>query len=307
MGKRAKVITWSSDDRYGAKRDAMLQQLRDQLEISAPYNPDLVCFTEEFMLNCGDENWQENNALALEIFRNGAKKLHTNVICCLEEPSKKYPGRSYNTIYFINRSGEILKKYRKRHITFRAIAKRGLSGSDLAVCDMDIGRVGAMICFDLCWRDDWKALKDMGAELVVWSSAYHGGFMPNAYAAVHQYWVVSSVWNRAISRIINPLGEEVARSCRRECFAMAEIDLGSELFHFDHHDNLPALLRRELGDKIEITIKDGDDVFMLSSRDPQWPISRIKTHYNMHTYGEYHEKSTRDNLEMLEKYPPEEA
>lgn len=305
MGKRAKVITWSSDLLQGKDRDAVLTSLKNQLETSAHYRPDLICFTEEVMLPCGSEGWEENNALALELFCGSAKKLHSNIVCCLEEPSLAYPGRSYNTTYFIDREGNILKKYRKRHITFRAIAGHGLSGEELAVCDMDIGRVGAMICFDLGWRDDWKALKDMGAELIVWSSAYHGGFLPNAYAAVHQYWVVTSVWNRAISRIINPFGEEVAHSSRWECFAMATVDLGAELFHFDHHTHIPALLRQELGDKVEISIKDGDNVFMLSSKDPEWPLERIKTHYGLHTYQEYHDKSTRDNLDMLAKYPPE--
>lgn len=305
MGKRANVITWSSDHLYGTDRDAVLKSLKEQLETSAHYDPDLICFTEEVMLPCGDENWAENNADALELFCSSAKKLHSNIVCCLEEPSASYPGRSYNTTYFINREGSILKKYRKRHITYRAIAKRGLSGEELAVCDMDIGRVGAMICFDLGWREDWQALKEMGAELIVWSSAYHGGFLPNAYAAVHQYWVVTSVWNRAISRIINPFGEEVAHSSRWECFAMATVDLGAEIFHFDHHTHVPALLRRELGDKVEISIKDGDNIFMLSSKDPEWPLSRIKEHYGLHTYREYRDKSTRDNLEMLKKYPPE--
>ena len=306
MGKRARVITWSSDNfAYGNDRDSILRQLRDQLAASSSYHPDLVCFTEESMLPCGDAGWEESNALALEIFRQGARDLGSNVVCCLEEPSVKYPGRSYNTVYFINRDGDILKKYRKRHITFRAIAKRGLSGRDLAVCDMDIGRVGAMICFDLGWREDWQKLKEMGAQLVVWSSAYQGGFLPNAYAAVHQYWVVTSCWNRAISRIIDPFGQEVAHSSRWECFAMADIDLGAELFHFDHHNDIPRQLRLELGDKVEISIKDGDNIFMLSSKDPQWPLSRIKEHYNLITYQEYQDGSTRDNLAMLEKYPPE--
>lgn len=305
MGKRAKVITWSSDLLTGKDRDSVLTSLKNQLETSAHYSPDLVCFTEEVMLPCGDEGWEENNALALELFCSSAKKLHSNIVCCLEEPSAAYPGRSYNTTYFIDREGTILKKYRKRHITFRAIAGHGLSGGELAVCDMDIGRVGAMICFDLGWRDDWKALKDMGAELIVWSSAYHGGILPNAYAAVHQYWVVTSVWNRAISRIINPFGEEVAHSSRWECFAMAEIDLGAEIFHFDHHTHIPAQLRQELGDRVEISIKDGDNVFLISSKDPQWPLERIKAHYGLHTYQEYHDKSTQDNLDMLAKYPPE--
>ena len=306
MGKPARVITWSSDNfAYGNDRDSVLKQLRDQLASSAWYHPDLVCFTEESMLSCGDEGWVESNAMALEIFREGARSLGSNVVCCLEEPSRIYPGRSYNTVYFINRDGDILKKYRKRHITFRAIAKRGLTGRDLAVCDMDIGRVGAMICFDLGWREDWRTLKQMGAELIVWSSAYHGGFLPNAYAAVHQYWVVTSCWNRAESRIINPFGEEVAKSSRWESFAMADIDLGAELFHFDHHKDIPRRLRLELGNKVDITIKDGDNIFMLSSRDPQWPLSRIREHYGLITYQEYQDGSTRDNLAMLEKFPPE--
>lgn len=306
MGKRAKVITWSSDILPGKDRETVLTSLRNQLETSANYHPDLVCFTEEVMLSCGDENWEENNALALELFCSSAKKLHSNIVCCLEEPSLAYPGKSYNTTYFIDRKGTVLKKYRKRHITFRAIAGHGLSGEELAVCDMDIGRVGAMICFDLGWRDDWKVLKDMGAELIVWSSAYHGGILPNAYAAVHQYWVVTSVWNRGISRIINPFGEEVAHSSMWECFAMAEIDLGAEIFHFDHHAHIPARLRQELGDRVEIGIKDGDNVFLISSKDPRWPLERIKAHYGLHTYQEYQDKSTQDNLDMLAKYPPEE-
>ena len=60
-----------------------------------------------------------------------------------------------------------------------------------------------------------------------------------------------------------------------------------------------------VGDKVEISIKDGDNIFMLSSKDPQWPLSRIKEHYNLITYQEYQDGSTRDNLAMLEKYPPE--
>ena len=106
MGKPARVITWSSDNfAYGNDRDSVLKQLRDQLASSAWYHPDLVCFTEESMLSCGDEGWVESNAMALEIFREGARSLGSNVVCCLEEPSRIYPGRSYNTVYFINRDG----------------------------------------------------------------------------------------------------------------------------------------------------------------------------------------------------------
>ena len=69
----------------------------------------------------------------------------------------------------------------------------------------------------------WRA--DLHPQLCATPPEYR---LPNAYAAVHQYWVVTSVWNRAISRIINPLlGGQIAFCVDRysESSTMEQIDL----------------------------------------------------------------------------------
>lgn len=309
MGKRAKILTWSTCNHKGLRtQEEMLQLLEQQMTESEKMQPDLICFSEEVLISGGDGKnpaWVQNNERALSMAREGARKMNTNIIICLEEPSVAYPGRSYNTTYIINRRGEILDKYRKRHITFRAIAGRGLTGERLVVCDTDIGRIGIMTCFDIGWRADWMKLAEMGAELIVWNSAYDGGFLLNAYAAVGMYHVVSSVWGNGRSRIIDPFGRDLAVSSRWDGLSCATVDLGAEIFHIDHHIEKLSKLRSFFGNRIVIKVMDGDNMFMLSSLDPDWPMERVKKEFGLMTYREYHEQSTRDNMQMLRKYPEE--
>lgn len=68
-----------------------------------------------------------------------------------------------------------------------------IPGDECPVFDTDFGRLGVQTCFDIGWRDGWKQLADQGAQLVVWSAAYDGGNLLNAYAALHMYYVVSTV------------------------------------------------------------------------------------------------------------------
>ena len=311
MGKKATVLSWTLKGRGGGcSQEQVLERMQKMLAECKHLKPDLICFPEEALIACGDHNnpnWVENNRKALEMMRENARALHTNIVICLEEPSEKYPGRSYNTTYVIDRSGTILGKYRKRHITFRAIAGRGLTGERLLVCDTDIGKIGIMTCFDIGWRDDWKQLADMGAELVVWNSAYDGGFLLNAYAAVHMYYVVSTTWgwNAARARVIDPMGQDIAQSSIWDNLAMTTIDLGAEIFHFDHHGEKPAELRAAFGDRISLRVKPNDNIFLLSSNDPEWPLERIKKEFGLQSYRDYHAQSTAENLEMLQKYPEE--
>lgn len=309
MGRRAKVLTWSTCNHQNLRtQEEILKLLEQQLSESEMLHPDLICFSEEVLISGGDgdnPNWIKNNQIALQMMTEGAKRLHCNIIICLEEPSEKYAGRSYNTTYIIDRQGRILDKYRKRHITFRAIAGHGLTGERLVVCDTDIGRIGIMTCFDIGWREDWLKLAEMGAELVVWNSAYDGGFLLNAYAAVGMYYVVSSVWGNARARIINAFGEELAVSSRWDGLSCAEIDLGETIFHVDHHVSKISELRNFFGDRIKLHIKNDDNMFSLSSLDPEWPLERIQKEFQLKTYREYHEQSTKDNIKMLQQYPEE--
>lgn len=305
MGKLAKIVSISFPDRGSITQVQLMELIMKRVYETRELNPDLICLPEEALLLCtdsGNPDKLSNNSKLLEQLQEAAKALHCNILCSLEEAAEYYPGKSYNTSFAINREGKMIGKYRKRHITYRAFASNGLPGENLVVCDLDIGRVGMMTCFDIGWRDDWRVLKEMGAELIYWPSAYDGGFLLNAYAAVHSYYVVSSAWNKR-SRIIDPLGNTLAESSGWDGMAVATVHLGTEIFHFDKQTDAVGRIRAALGDKVLLTVQDNDNMFTVASLSPEWPMERIKEVFGLKSYTDYHNECTVDNENALKKYP----
>ncbi len=304
MTHKAKVISFSGIN-MGRTQEEILVSLEKRLNEARGMSPDLICFPEEVLIMGGDKenpNWVENNGKALELMRKYAVELHTNIVVNLEEAVPEYPEKSYNTAYVIDRQGEILGKYRKRHITFRAIADRGLAGERVVTVDTDIGRIGLSICFDLGWREDWAELERQGAELVVWPSAYHGGNLINAYAAIHMYYIVTSVWNKEC-RIVSPLGDTIAESTQWDGCVCAEIYPGAPIYHFDHHERKIPELRAIYGDKLFFRVEGKGNIFEMAILDPSIDQDEFERKHSMQTYRAYHEQYTRENEEMLVRYP----
>ena len=107
MMKKAKVLTFSGVN-MGRTQEEILISFEKQLEECVKQSPDLICFPEEMLILGGDgnnPNWVENNEKALQLALEYAKKLHSNIVINLEEPSVEYPGKSYNTAYVIDRNG----------------------------------------------------------------------------------------------------------------------------------------------------------------------------------------------------------
>lgn len=299
------IVSFSAMSRPGTTQEEVLVYLENKLKELIPLKTDLVVFPEEVLISGEDTknpNWEKNNAAALELTQRYAALLHTNICIGLEEPSKVYPGRRYNTSYAIDRSGSVIGKYRKRHITFRGLGIGCTPGSRAVTVDTDIGRIGIAICFDIGWRDHFRELKEAGAELIVWQAAYHGGQLMNAYAAVYSVPVVTSVWNND-SRIISAFGNTVASSSMWDPCVRAEIDPKAEIFHFDHNERRLSELRAEYGDRISFETEPNGNMFSVSVIDPTLTVEEIKSRYGMETYDEYHLKSTRDNEAVLEEYP----
>lgn len=305
MGKFAKVVSIS----FPAKRDIsqvqMMERVVKRVYDTRQLKPDLICLPEDVLFLCTDPKNSDrlsNNRKLLKWLQQAARELHCNILCNLEEEADYYPGKSYNTSFAINREGRIVEKYRKRHVTYRALATGGLPGGHLVVCDLDIGRIGMMTCFDLCWRDDWRILKEMGAEMIYWSSAYDGGFLLNAYAAVHSYHIVSSVWNKC-SRVIDPLGNTVAESSSWDGMVVATVHLGTEVFHFDKQTDAVERLRVALGDQVILNVQDNGSMFTVASLSSEWPLERIKESFGLKSYVDYRNECTIDNESALANYP----
>jgi nitrilase len=83
-----------------------------------------------------------------DILCKAAREANANVVIGINERDKKYGGRMYNSILYINNRGEILGTHRKINITVQElmIHTRGDGGKNLQVYDMDFGKISGLIC-----------------------------------------------------------------------------------------------------------------------------------------------------------------
>jgi predicted amidohydrolase len=196
-----------------------------------------------------------------------------------------------NTAVVIDRRGEVAGIYSKVHPTIGECRGRSIvPGSGPLVVETDFGRLGLAICYDVGWPEHWEALQQQGAELVVWPSAYDGGFPLQAYAWLHQYYVVSSVRTEH-GRIIDITGRILASTSRWHRFATATIDLEKELFHIDDQVEKLQRIQLELGKRVKVDGLTEEHVFTLESDDPAWPVERIKAAYGLESFRDYHRRA----------------
>ena len=148
---------------------------------------DLVLLPEFFSTGISHEAFKnfpedEDGGKTIDFLRKLAKDLNTNIVCgsVIERVSDK----SYNTSFVLNRKGETVCKYRKIHL-FNCFGgtehKRITAGENLVITDLDIGKIGMAICFDIRYPQHFAALKQRGAELFVCPTAwgFHSEFAKN--------------------------------------------------------------------------------------------------------------------------------
>ena len=290
MPRKARILT-TSFGRSGSGTVAGNRALACELVAAAgPERADLVCLPEYFLeagVSGRDRPEVESTSgPTLDALSTAACQQSTWVIgaACLRWED----GRVRNTAFVLDRRGQLVARYAKAYPTIEECEERGVHpGDDATVVETDFGRVGLAICFDLGWPEHWAALAQRGAEVVVWPSVYDGGFPLRVHAWSHFYHVVSA--SRADhSRIIDVTGEVLAATSRWSRLAAATIDLEKDVFHVDHQHATLLRIQRELGASVTARGYSEENVFTLESNDAAWPLARIKAHYGLETYREYH-------------------
>jgi hypothetical protein len=160
------------------------------------------------------------------------------------------------------------------------------------VFDTDFGRIGVAICFDIGWPEHWAALAGQGARLIVWPSAYDGGFPLQMYAWTHFCYIVSSVWGYH-SKVIDVTGRVLTSTSRWSRLALQRVDLEKEVFHIDDQVQKLAQVQARLGAGVTVEAFSEENVFTVESHDPAWPLARIKQEFRLENFRDYHARATR--------------
>jgi predicted amidohydrolase len=219
-----------------------------------------------------------------------ARANRINVVAGLVE---RVGERGYNVAVAIDREGRLVGRYAKVHATLGECGEQRLTpGDECVVLDLDFGRVGFAICFDIGWPSAWQALAERGAELVVWPSAYDGGFPLQVYAWTHFYYVVSAVYGQH-AKIIDVTGRVLASTSRWTRLATATIDLEKQVFHIDNGnwDKLQQI-QTSYGARVTAVGYSEENVFTLESNDPALPLADLVRQHGLESFREYHARAT---------------
>ncbi|MBD5403271.1 hypothetical protein HDR58_10825 [bacterium] len=124
---------------------------------------------EEFINNPVDENGGDT----IEFIKDLATKYNTNIIA--GTVIEKSEDKLYNTSFIIDRKGEIVDKYRKIHLFNYMGGTEGdriTAGDREVVVNLDFGKVGLGICFDIRYPLHYNKLIKQGADIIVLPTAW---------------------------------------------------------------------------------------------------------------------------------------
>jgi predicted amidohydrolase len=275
----------------------MVEEVLDHMTDIVNYKPDIICLPEIFPFFHISEQVAVEEVAEKPLgkitsrFAEFAKKYKTYIICPLYTVEN---GKYYNAAVVINREGKVLGEYRKMHPTEGEMSK-GISPGPLdpPVFKTDFGTIGIQICFDLEWNDGWEKLKEKGADIVFFSSAYSGGKAINTRAWQNKYCVVSSTL-KGIAKICDISGDEIANTGYWDKYwAIAPLNLEKVFLHTWPYVQKFKDIHAKYGRKVKITNFDEEEWSIIESLSPDIKVADILREFDLKTHNE-HIKSATD-------------
>lgn len=202
--------------------------------------------------------------------------------------------RRYNTVVLLDRSGKVVSMYNKvfPYWSEYDVSPAVSPGDEARVYHADFGKVGFATCFDANFPSVWKRLADMGAELVVWPSAYVAGSSLQSHAINNHYYVVSCT-QAAVCMVYDINGKRIYTSRSKEIdVSRVSLDLDRVIFHENFNlAKRDKLLSEHPNDVIqEVWMKD-EQWFVLKAARPGVSARALAHEYGLEELRHYLDRS----------------
>jgi predicted amidohydrolase len=218
------------------------RKVRKALEQAGSRNANLVVLPEMWLAGYAYRRLEElagRTPASLEKVGALARRLGLFVVGSWAE--RCLDGRICNTAHVVGPDGRVRSSYRKVHLFGPMKEDRHFApGEAVAVADLEIGKVGVGLCYDLRFPELARKMALRGAELLLFPSQWpeirlgHFHTLLAARAIENQLFTVganrtgrnASVLFGGGSTVIGPRGEIVAQLGEEEGLIEADVDLG---------------------------------------------------------------------------------
>lgn len=285
--------------------EGMTRQVLARMAEVVPFEPDIICLPEAFPfvnLSSGRppvaDTSEEPIGRFSKPFADFAAKHKCHVVCPIYTVEN---GRCYNAAVFIDRNGQYVGQYRKMHPTVGEIEGGVMPGSPQPpVFKTDIGVLGAQICFDIEWYDGWRRLREAGAEIVFWPSAFGGGSMVNTHAWQNKFCVVSST-RKGTTQICDIDGQAVARTGQYATWVCAPVNLEKAFLHSWPFCRRFREIEAKYGRKVRIRTFHEEEWTIIESLDADVRVAEILKEFELQTHEEHIREADRAQRQWLDK------
>ena len=305
MARYARVTTcaWGPGKSDGDPVESNLRQAREMIDRAALEGGDIICLSELFAhrnivpKKRAPERAEPIPGPITEAIGKSARKHECYITANLLEKSGD---QVYNSAALIDRRGSVVGVYRKVHPTPGEIDMGRTPGRETPVFETDFGRVGFAICWDLHFLDVVRGLADNDVELIVWPSAYQGGFQLRVWAYLAGAYVVSS-WPGKVCEIIDMNGYVMASTNYGFPIASADVNLDRKVFLRCTAKTKWEAIREKYGQKIDLELMHAQGTFTIASKMEDVSAEDIGREFGLDMRKEYYAFCQRQREKALEQ------
>ena len=213
------------------------------------------------------------------------------------------PARSTctNAAIVYDRNGRRVGRYDKVHPVFDEVSSDGSilleggvrPGSEYNAIDLDFGRIGIQICYDVNFPEGWRRLKEKGAELVLFPTQSPQLTRPAMYAATHEYWVISSTFRNNASIFEPGTGLVAVQIKEPKTSVVHEIDLSYVILPWSPELRNGEAFREAFGDRAGYRYSESEDRGIFWSNDPEMSIDAMARSLGLHESAEQSQERAR--------------
>ena len=299
MARQVKIVTFSFNpaslkDKPQTQSvvDYEIKWLSKHIQPVLIEKPDLIVMPEICDLPADIEKekrvayYEERGEMVLNFLKGIARENH----CYIAHSAvrKAQDGFNRNSVQMIDRDGNLIGCYDKNYLCppGENLYSNCICGRDGVIFECDFGRVGAILCFDLNFKEMREKYKELKPDLMLFSSAFGGGLMKNFFAFETRSYFVSSCAYDCPAEIINPLGETIRKTTNHYHYIVETLNLDYAIVHLDHNWE-KIRVAREKYPLLELSDAGFIGVVMLTYHGTDTTAKEIVKEFDMRFADEY--------------------